>query len=391
MGVIAFDWSETSLAYFAETNNNDVLKGKVDISLQALTALSKELKKIDSEWIALIETGSPIVEEILFALGAKVKRIAASKASGLRKALSASAAKDDARDARLLLKSFKTTPEDFVAYESDEKSMSLYMLLRHQFSMENERIRAFNRLRSHLVETQPALAKLDLTHPVTLYVLEKCPHPQTPKGEVKRMISSARKKYPRHRPDVDAINAAFADRLAVKGAAANTAAKVRKHLVEALILFIESEKQAVNELMEEAKKHPDYEIIRTLPGTGDKLASQLTACFVGLRLNPNDSEHIVAIAGCSPVTIQSGKSRAVLRRHNYNRIFSKIMFNLVLSSLGNVAWIKEWYNNAETRRAGRGRLWQTGRKLLRILCAMLRDGKNYQPGKKAQAANNIAA
>lgn len=391
MGIIAFDWSETSLAYFVETNDQNNLKGKVEISLRELTALFKELKKIDSEWIALIEMGCPIVEEVLFALGAEVKKITTNRAAGLRKALSASAAKDDARDARLLLKSFKMTPEDFVAYESDEKSRSLYMLLRHQFNMEEERIRASNRLRSHLVETQPALAKLNLTHSVVLEVLRKCSHPQTPISKVKRAIASARKKYPKHRPDVDAIVAAFADKLGVKGAAANTAAKVRKHLVEALILFIESEKQAVNELIEAAKKHPDYKIIRTLPGTGDKLASQLTACFVGLRLNPNETEYIIAIAGCSPITIQSGKSRAVLRRHNYNRIFSKIIFNLVLSSLGNVPWIKEWYHDTETRRAGRGRIWQTGRKLLRILCAMLRDRKKYEPNIKAKAANNKAA
>lgn len=68
-----------------------------------------------------------------------------------------------------------------------------------------------------------------------------------------------------------------------------------------------------------SKQRPDADIYLPLPGIGIVLGAQVLGSFGG---NPNampPPSHAKNYAGTSPLTIASGKKRAVLARHVRNR------------------------------------------------------------------------
>lgn len=69
------------------------------------------------------------------------------------------------------------------------------------------------------------------------------------------------------------------------------------------------------EIAEAMNKHPDSHLFTNLRGAGDVLAPRLLCAFGSQRDRWQNADQLGSFSGIAPVTIKSGKSRGVYRRH----------------------------------------------------------------------------
>lgn len=328
-------------------------------------------------WVAVLEEGTSLLEKALMEAGIEVFTVAPRTSKRLRPAVTGSITKDDTKDAKALALSFVKHPENFSRSHPDADRRGLAMAGRHACAMETQRIEAQLRLRSHLVQSQPALADLDLCHPVTLHVLA-CAGTSPTRRELAGLVRQAKKAHPRCKASVDRIYAAFSDAFRLDGREADVAACVRRHLARCLQALIAVEADADRLEHAEAETSEDFELVRSMPNVGPKLEARITSALAVARVDCRDPDRAFAKAGVAPVTFQSGKVLVVQRRISCSPFLADAVFTWAMSAAGNLPWARDYVHKPGKRAPGYGRIRQLGRKLLRILLALLRTRCPYR-------------
>jgi transposase len=98
-------------------------------------------------------------------------------------------------------------------------------------------------------------------------------------------------------------------------------------------------------------EHPDSEIFTSLPRSGQVNAAQMLAEWGDCRQAYDGPDSVAALAGCTPVTRQSGKHRDVTFRWACNKRFRKAMTTFADNSRHASPWAAKIYNDA--RAAGK--------------------------------------
>lgn len=118
----------------------------------------------------------------------------------------------------------------------------------------------------------------------------------------------------------------------VAGAYASQAQK----LAEILYFLVEQREQTQKQVVRTFEQHPDAHIFASLPGAGDFLAPALLSKFGDCRTRFPNPSIVQAVAGTSPVTIQSGKRHSVQFRracdHEFRFYASQFAFNSISKS-----------------------------------------------------------
>jgi transposase len=97
------------------------------------------------------------------------------------------------------------------------------------------------------------------------------------------------------------------------------------------------------------EQHPDAPIFASLPGARDLLRPKLLVMFGDHRSRYPQPNILPAIAGTCPVTIQSGRSRAVRFRKACNRGYRQTAQQFAKSSIRKSVWAAGYYNRALSR------------------------------------------
>ena len=97
------------------------------------------------------------------------------------------------------------------------------------------------------------------------------------------------------------------------------------------------------------EQHPDQAIFASLPGAGDLLQPKLLVMFGEDRERFPTPQDIRALAGTSPVTSQSGKSRRVKFRRACNRDYRATAHQFALASVKQADWAATYYHTALAR------------------------------------------
>ncbi|MCA1681170.1 MAG: IS110 family transposase, partial [Actinobacteria bacterium] len=270
-----------------------------------------------------IETGRGLLVACLRATGRKVYAINPKAVDRYRDRHSVARKKSDAGDALVLAHILRTDRASHRPLPADsELAQTIAVLARAQQDAVWERTCAHNKLRSLLREYYPAILAAfadkrgGLLRPEARAILAAAPTPreaaqltkiqlrkllvQTGRqrgvdAEAERLQSVLRGEYLHHPPLVES---AFGMQARALLRYLDTAATNAEELAAAAVANFE--------------KHPDAEIITSLPGLGSLTSARVLAEIGDDRSRFADARSLKAYAGSAPVTRASGKSLTVM-------------------------------------------------------------------------------
>jgi len=327
---VGIDWAEAHHDVCVLDADGEVLvTSRIPEGLEGVARLhavvGDQAAELD-EVIVGIETDRGLLVTALLAAGYRVYAINPLAASRYRERHATSRAKSDRADARMLADLVRTDRQHHRTVAPDsELHGAIKVLARAHQNLIWTRQRQVNALRSALREYYPgALAAFDeLGHPDTLAVLAVAPDPERGRKLSEARIITALRRGGRRRNlerRARGIRTALrqpqltAPALVAEAQAANTGA-----LVAVISTLNEQIARLEAELSDAFDRHPDAEILRSLPGLGDVLGARVLAEFGDAPDRYLDAKARRNYAGTAPITRASGTSHVVVARLARNK------------------------------------------------------------------------
>jgi len=350
-----------------------------------LHALLAEHADEPADVVVGIETDRGLLVGALVAAGYAVYAINPLSASRYRERHTTSGAKSDRADARMLADLVRTDRHNHrQAAPDSELHGAIKILARSHQNLIWARGRQLNALRSALREYYPGalLAFEELGHDDALAVLAIAPDPGSGRKLSEARIVTALRRGGRQRNlerRAKAIRVALrapqlaAPPLVVEAQAANTSA-----VVAVITTMSEQIETLEAELEASFDRHPDAEILRSLPGLGTILGARALAEFGDAPDRYVDAKARRNYAGTAPITRASGTSRVVLARYARNKRLSDACYQWALSALRASPGARAYYDdhNPGPRTAKVARR-KVANKLVGILHGCLAHGTLY--------------
>jgi transposase len=316
-----------------------------------LHALLAEHATEPGEVVVGIETDRGLLVGALIAAGYAVHAVNPLAASRYRERHTTSRAKSDRGDARMLADLVRTDRQHHRPVAPDsELAGAIKVLARAHQSLIWTRQRQLNALRNALREYYPgALAAFaGLGHPDALAVLAVAPDPERGRRLTEARIIAALREGGRRRnlePRARGIQAALrvpqlvAPPLVVAAYAANVTA-----LVAVSATLGEQIAKLEAELVSAFDRHPDAEILRSLPGLGAVLGARVLAEFGDAPDRSADARARRDYAGTAPVTRASGTSHVVVARLARNKRLFDACYQWALCALTRSPGARAYYD-----------------------------------------------
>jgi transposase len=279
-----------------------------------------------SQVVVGIETDRGLWVDALTAAGYQVFGVNPLAVARYRDRHHVSGAKSDASDAKLLADLVRTDRHNHrpIAGDSDQAEAIKVLARAHQ-NLIWARTRHTNGLRSALREYYPAALEAfdDLTGRDALAILGRAPTPADAGRLSLAKIRSALKAAGRQRNlDTRAVQIQEMLRIEQLTAPAAATAAFGATTRAAVGIIAELNRQIADleaELATHFEAHPDADIYRSLPGLGVILGARVLGEFGDDPNRYTTAKCRKNYAGTSPLTVASGKKRAVLARHVRNR------------------------------------------------------------------------
>jgi transposase len=273
-----------------------------------------------------IETDRGLWVETLGAAGYAVYAVNPLAVARYRDRHHVSGAKSDASDAKLLADLVRTDRHNHRPIAGDSPAVeAIKVLARAHQNLIWARTRHTNALRNALREYYPAALEAfeDLAHGDALGVLGRAPSPEQGTRLSLPAIYSALKRGGRQR-NIDArareIQAALrSEQLAAPAAVSAAFAATTRAAVGIVAELNRQIADLEAELATHFETHPDADIYRSLPGLGVVLGARVLGEFGDDPDRYTTAKSRKNYAGTSPLTVASGKKRAVLARYVRNR------------------------------------------------------------------------
>lgn len=273
-----------------------------------------------------IETDHGLWVASLVAAGYRVYAINPKAVARYRDRHHVGGGKSDAGDAKVLADLVRTDAHNHRVVAGDtDHVQAVKVLARAQQALVWSRGRETNRLRNALREFYPAalIAFEDLHDQDALAVLGRAPDPITAARLTLSQVKAALRAGGRQR-NLEAAAAKIQAGLRTEQLHAPAAvAAAYSAVVTAqvgIITALNTQLAALETQLESSfEQHPDADIILSLPGLGDILGARVLGEFGDDPERFADAKSRRNYAGTSPLTIASGKKRAVLARHARNQ------------------------------------------------------------------------
>jgi transposase len=296
-----------------------------------------------------------------------------------------SGAKSDASDAKLLADLVRTDRHNHRAIAGDSADAeAIKVLARAHQSLIWTRTRHTNALRNALREYYPAalVAFDDLTHGDALGVLDRAPTPAQGAHLAPTAIQAALKRGGRQRniaARAREIRAALrTEQLAAPAPVAAAFAATTRAAVGIITELNRQIGELEATLAAHFETHPDADIYRSLPGLGVVLGARVLGEFGDDPNRYTDAKCRKNYAGTSPLTIASGRKRAVLARHIRNRRLYDAIDQWAFCALTNSPGARAFYDqHRDAKQTHHQALRALGNRLVGILHGCLRHKQPY--------------
>jgi transposase len=332
-----------------------------------------------------IETDRGLWVNALSAAGYQVFAINPMAVARYRDRHRVSGAKSDAADAKLLADLVRTDRHNHRPLDGDSpEAEAVKVLARAHQSLIWARARHIRMLRSALREYYPAALQAfdDLGGRDALAVLGRAPTPAQGARLSVSKIGTALKAAGRQRSiesRAQQIQAILrAEQLSAPEAVAAAFGATTRATVNIVIELNEQISALETALANHFEKHPDADIYRSLPGLGVILGARVLGEFGDDPNRYTNAKSRKNYAGTSPLTIASGKKKAVLARHVRNpRLYDAVdrwAFATLLSSPGARVYYDQHRAAGDTHHQA---LRALGNRLVGILHGCLRHHTHY--------------
>jgi hypothetical protein len=338
-----------------------------------------------AEVVIGIETDRGLWVDAVAAAGYQVFAINPLAAARYRDRHHVSGAKSDPSDAKLLADLVRTDRHNHRPIAGDSgQAEAVKVLARAHQSLIWARTRHTNGLRSALREYYPAALEAfeDLADRDALAVLGRAPTPADARRLSLAKIRSALKAAGRQRNlDIRAsqIQEMLRTEQLAAPAAVTAAFGASTHAAVAIITELNHQIADLEaELATHFEAHPDADIYRSLPGLGVILGARVLGEFGDDPNRYTTAKCRKNYAGTSPLTVASGKKRAVLARHVRNRRLYDALDQWAFCALSTSPGARAFYDHR--RAAGdlhHQALRALGNRLVGILHGCLRHHSTY--------------
>jgi len=399
---VGVDWAEAHHDVYLMNDTGDRLasqrlpEGLAGIS--RLHALIAEHAEDPAQVVIGIETDRGLWVDALTAAGYQVFAINPLAVARYRDRHHVSGAKSDASDAKLLADLVRTDRHNHRRIAGDSPDAeAIKVLARAHQNLIWARTRHSNALRSALREYYPAALETfeNLADRDALAILGRAPTPADAKRLSVSKIRAALKAAGRQRNlDTRALEIQEKLRTPQLAAPAAVTAAFGASTRAAVGIIAELNRQIADleaELATHFEAHPDADIYRSLPGLGVILGARVLGEFGDDPNRYTDAKSRRNYAGTSPLTIASGKKRAVLARHVRNRRLYDAVDQWAFCAITHSPGARAYYD--QRRAAGdlhHQALRALGNRLVGILHGCLRHQTHYDEH-KAWAHRQAAA
>jgi transposase len=335
-----------------------------------------------------IETDRGPWVSALLAAGYAVFAINPMSVARYRERHSTSGAKSDPGDAHVLAEIVRLDRDHHRPVAGDSTEVEgLKMIARMHQTLVWDRTRHLQRLRSALREYFPAAldalaaAKLELTDPDALELLERAPDPdqaaRLSRSKIAGMLRRARRRDVEARAELiqTALRAAALRQPPALQAAYVTVVGTQIRLLVGIIAQLPELEEVLGAGF---GRHPDAEIYTSQPGLGVVLGARVLAEFGDDPHRYRDAKARKNYAGTSPITRASGRRIVVLARYARNRRLGDAVHQWAFCALTASPGARAYYDSLRTRGIGHhAALRQLGNRLVGILHGCLKTRTRY--------------
>jgi transposase len=352
-----------------------------------LHGLIAELASDPAEVVVGIETDRGLWVGALVAAGYRVYAINPRAVARYRERYGGgSGAKSDAGDAKVLADLVRTDRHNHrpVAGDSD-LAEAVKVLARAQQRLVWSRQRQLNALRATLREFYPAALGAfgtDLASADALAVLGRAPTPARARALSRTQIAAALRRGGRQRgidQRAEEIHSALrAEQLAPPPVLADAFGAT---VTASVAVITEMNRQLAGletQLAEHFERHPDADIIRSLPGLGVIIGARVLGEFGDDPTRYADAKARRNYAGTAPITIASGKKKVVRARYSGNRHLANACHWWAFCALKRSPGARRYYDEQRAKGADHDcALRALGNRLVGILDGCLRHHTPY--------------
>lgn len=401
---VGIDWSERHHDVCVLDDDGEILDAaRVPEGIEGVARLHElfatHVAKPQEVSIA-IETDRGLLVRSLIAAGYDVYAINPLSVERYRDRHRTSGAKSDRGDAKVLADVVRTDLANRrpVAGDSD-LAEDVKLLARTHQSFVWERQRHVNRLRSAFREFYPAALHAfgtDLASTDAVAILQIAPTPELGRRLSRSKIAAALRRGGRERnvqAKTEQIQAALrSEQLRASASLERTYGVITRSLVgliEGLNAQIERLERDLHEAFE---RHPDAEIILSLPGLGSTLGARVLGEFGDDPTRYADARARRNYAGTSPITKASGNKRIVLARFARNPRIYDACHRWAFSSISASPGARRYYDQQRARgKTHNQALRALANRLVGILHACLEHRSHYSEDVAWSASRSEAA
>lgn len=331
-----------------------------------------------------IESGSPLLLESLLEQRYTVFVINPKQADRYRDRHTVSGAKDDRLDAFVLADAVRTDGARMRPLEANTPlTEEIRLRDRARTRKVRSRVELGHQLREVLARYHPSLLTLErpMDDGFFLALLRAGPEPQAAARLSPRRVQTLLRNY-RIRV-LDAQQVVQRLRAPALRTAPHVVQALRDEAVDlaAQIRLLNEQIQALDEQIAGLlEKHPDRDLLQSLPGIADGLSARVIAEGGDALSRCEDSNTSRILCGTAPVTRRSGKQTRglVTLRRGCNRELQSALFHVARGSLATSRWARAYYDNLRTRGKSRNvALRALSNKWAKILHAVLRTREPY--------------
>jgi len=284
--------------------------------------------------------------------------VAPAMSASMRDALYPSGAKDDPRDAELLLDLLMKHRDKLRRLAPDsEATRRVQNLVEERRNLVDEKTAQTNRLTNHLKIYFPQMLgwfdRLDtelvcalLERWPTLEELQKVP-PARLRTFFRKHRCRDQELIERRMVGIQQAIPATRDKAVIE--AKSAVVKVSAQLIRSLARGIADLDRKIEEA---AAAHPDFFIFESLPGAGAALAPRLLVAFGSQRERYANAEEVQAYTGIAPVTERSGKKKWVHFRWACPKFLRQTFHEWAGHSIAHSQWARNYYQQQRERGKG---------------------------------------
>jgi len=304
-----------------------------------------------------------------------------------------SGAKSDAGDAAVIAEYLRLRAHKLkAAAPYSDKTLALRTAVRTRGDLVEMRVAATNQLAALLDAHWPGAKVIfaDVESPISLAFLTRYPTPASASclGEKRMAAFCAKHGYSGRRTAAELL-------ARLRAAPAGTAGEALGEALRDAVLAAAGVLTALNAAVRNLDRsvaahlgeHPDGPVFTSLPRSGQVSAAQVLAEWGDCRQAYAGPDSVAALAGCTPVTKESGKHRAVHFRWACNKRFRAAITIFADNSRHASPWAAKVYDDA--RASGKDHphaIRILARAWIRVIWRCWLDGVPYDPATHGAAA-----